>query len=28
MWDVHAGCLMATHYHLLIGPRLDGSRTG
>jgi REP element-mobilizing transposase RayT len=21
-WDVHAGCLMDTHYHLLIGPRL------
>lgn len=21
-WDVHAGCLMDTHYHLLIGPKL------
>jgi putative transposase len=21
-WDLHAGCLMDTHYHLLIGPRL------
>jgi putative transposase len=21
-WDVHAACLMDTHYHLLIGPRL------
>jgi putative transposase len=21
-WDVHAACLMDTHYHLLIGPKL------
>src|SRR5437879_13874543 len=21
-WDVHAACLMDTHYHLLIGPTL------
>ena len=27
-WDVHAGCLMDTHYHLLIGPRLGRVSAG